>query len=129
TGHSPRGSVTFKDGDTVLRTLPLTGQDSARHSQRFAIGAHQLTVVYSGDAANAPSTSDSVVLEVGPTGSLTRVSASANPSVYGAALTLSASVTGNRALQGGSVTFYDGAATLGGASISGNGLNGTASLA
>jgi hypothetical protein len=52
------GSVTFRDGETTLATLPLSG-GSATYTRNsgLTIGLHDLTAVYGGDATHAPATS------------------------------------------------------------------------
>ncbi len=53
--------------------------------------------------------------------SATTLSSSANPSVYGNAVTLTATVTGSGGTPGGTVTFKDGAVVLGTATLNGSG--------
>jgi RHS repeat-associated protein len=58
TGASPTGTVTFKDGTTVIGTAALSaaGQASLAKSNLSA-GLRAITAVYAGDANNAASTS------------------------------------------------------------------------
>ena len=53
--------------------------------------------------------------------SITTLASSANPSGYGNAVTLTATVTGSGGTPGGTVTFKDGAAVLGTATLNGSG--------
>jgi len=53
--------------------------------------------------------------------SITTLNSSANPSVYGNAVTLTATVTGSGGTPGGTVTFKDGAAVLGTATLNASG--------
>lgn len=58
------GTVTFTDGGTTA-TVPLDGTGVATWKpQSFAMGAHSITAVYSGDASYQPSTSTPVALTV-----------------------------------------------------------------
>jgi hypothetical protein len=58
TGSSPTGTVTFKDGGTVLGTSTLNGSGQAFFTtSSLSVGSHTITAVYSGDANNAASTS------------------------------------------------------------------------
>jgi hypothetical protein len=59
TGSSPTGTVTFKDGTTVIcSTVTLSSGGSAScTTSALAVGSHSITAVYSGDSNNAASTS------------------------------------------------------------------------
>ena len=73
-GSSPfaSGTVTFKQGTTVLGTAPLVEQSAADVAQlpvpqfasTYAIGSHTITAVYSGDSTHVGSTSAPVTLTV-----------------------------------------------------------------
>jgi hypothetical protein len=45
---TPAGSVTFKDGTTVLKTVTLSGGEAKLASSTLAAGEHSITAVYSG---------------------------------------------------------------------------------
>src|SRR5205823_7739980 len=47
---APTGSVTFKDGATVLGSAPLTNGKAALRVSNLTIGSHPITVAYPGDA-------------------------------------------------------------------------------
>jgi uncharacterized repeat protein (TIGR01451 family) len=58
TGASPTGTVTFKDGATVLGSGTLNGSGVATFTTpSLAVGSHSITAAYAGDANNSPSTS------------------------------------------------------------------------
>jgi hypothetical protein len=58
TGSSPTGTVQFMDGAASLGTpVALTASTATLTSSTLSAGTHPITAVYSGDAANAPSTS------------------------------------------------------------------------
>jgi hypothetical protein len=57
TGTSPTGTVTFKDGTTVLGTGPVSGGHASFTISTLALGSHAITAAYSGDGSNTPSTS------------------------------------------------------------------------
>jgi trimeric autotransporter adhesin len=64
-GPTPAGTVTFKEGATILGTQILDATSSAMLSTNgFAAGSHSITVTYSGDVIYAPSTSPIFVLMV-----------------------------------------------------------------
>lgn len=54
---TPTGSVMFLDGTTVLATVPLSGLTATYTTSTLALGLHNITAVYSGDAIFAPLTS------------------------------------------------------------------------
>jgi hypothetical protein len=50
----PTGSVTFRDGTTLLATVALDANGHASYATNtLAIGAHAISASYSGDAGNA----------------------------------------------------------------------------
>lgn len=65
---APTGTLTFLDGTRSLGTTPLVtspkGAQVGEIHVHFTSGQHSLTARYSGDAANAPSTSAAVSLRV-----------------------------------------------------------------
>ena len=118
TGTAPTGTVTFLDGATPLTTVALSGGQASIDTSFMATGSHSLTASYSGDTNNTGGTSPTVTETVtasGPTSTL--LTTSPNPIAAGQSATLTAVVSG--ASPGGTVTFKDGAITLGSASISG----------
>jgi hypothetical protein len=56
-GGSPTGTVTFKDGATVLAVRPLAGGRSTLTIRTLSAGTHSITAVYSGNSTFAASTS------------------------------------------------------------------------
>jgi hypothetical protein len=58
TGVSPTGTVTLKNGDTVLGTATLNASGQATFTtSSLSVGTHSITATYNGDANNSPSTS------------------------------------------------------------------------
>ena len=124
---TPTGSVTFYDGSTALKTASLSGGSTTFTTTALATASHAITAVYNGNATLATSTSSVLSETVNPDGSTAVVTSSADPSVFGQSVTLTATVTANAPGGGkptGSVTFLDGTSTLGTATLSG----GTATL-
>ena len=119
TGKSVSGSLQFLDGNTVLATVPLVACPTAFSTSALGVGVHQITVVYSGDANNAPSTSaaltHTVTAPLATTSST--LSASASSVVAGQALNLSVTVSASSGdgsnLPTGTVQFMDGSVALG----------------
>ena len=127
-GVAATGSVKFLDGTTQIGTAVLAGNPGAAS---FAIstltaGSHSISASYQGDQNNGPA-SASIAQTVNLTPTVTAVSATPDPGIAGKAVTLTASVTvaSGSGKTTGTVTFSDGAASLGTANV---GAGGTASL-
>ena len=119
------GTVTFKDGGVTLGTATLsTGTAYFTVSAGALVaGSHVLTAVYGGDATNPASTSAALSQTVSVASSSIVAASSANPSLSGQSITLTAVVTPYAA--SGTVTFLDGSNVLGTATLN----LGTAKLA
>ena len=68
-GATPTGSVTFRDGATVLHTSTVAS-GTATWSQTLANGLHVVTANYGGDTTNAPSTSTATLVQVSAAGNV-----------------------------------------------------------
>jgi len=122
-GATPGGTVTFKDGSTVLGTGPLNASGSASMiTTTLSVGSHPVTAVYSGDANDATSTSAVVTEIVKLATTSTALAATPNPANQGTAVTLTATVIGNGVTPTGTVTFYDGASAIGTGSLNAAGV-------
>ncbi len=121
-GATPTGTVTFKDGGSVIGTAPLNGSGQAALSYgALGAGAHTITAEYGGDAVYGASTSAPFSQTVSQGSSTTALTASANPSAFGQSVTFTASVSGTGATATGTVTFKDGATPLGTGTLNGSG--------
>src|SRR5437660_12042488 len=117
---TPTGTVTFNDGATVLGPGTLSGGTATLTTSGLAGGVHSITAIYSGDANFAGSTSPALTQTVNKAGDSTSVASSNNPSIFGSAVTFTATVTSSAtSIPTGTVTFQDGAATLGTGMLSG----------
>ena len=113
-GIKPAGSVTFMDGSTQACIGAVVSTQVATCSWTpTAQGARSVTAVYSGDTANVGSTSAILTETVGINNGTLTLGSSANPSLAGNSLTLTASIGGY--LPTGSVQFTDGGTNLGSA--------------
>ena len=124
-GVAITGTVTFKDGATVLGTGSVgAGGVATFSSSTLAVGQHPMVASYSGDANNLAATSSMLLQTVQIAGTSVTLISSANPALTGAPLTLTSTVTGTGT--GGSVTgtvtFEDGTATLGAANVNSAGV-------
>ena len=122
----PTGTIEFLDGATVLGTSTVNASGTATLAiSTLTFGTQSITATYEGDIDHAVSTSTALsekVVEVA-TASL---SSSTNPSIFGTNVVVTAKITGVGSLiPTGTVTFSDGAATLGTATLD---ATGTASL-
>lgn len=118
----PTGSVVFSDGVSTLGTVTLDGAGKAGFTPAaMAVGSHTLLANYSGDGnysaafATLVQTIQSATTQVVLTGS-------ANPATYQAAITFSATVTGNGGTATGTVTFTDGGTSIGTGTLNGSGV-------
>jgi hypothetical protein len=123
--HPVTGTLTFKDGSTVLATLNLTNSQASFTTTRLPPGTHHITAVYSGGnyAASASPTKTLTVSGSGPVGragTVTSLTASLGSTTVGHSVTLTASVRAtNGATPSGTVTFKDGSTVVGTATLSG----------
>ena len=123
TGGTATGTVTFKDGATTLGTGTLDGfGQTTLSTSALAVGSHSITAVYGGDSNFITSTSPVLTQSVGMNASTTALTSSANPSAYNQSVTFTATVTGSGGTPGGTVTFKDGATTLGTGTLDGSGV-------
>jgi hypothetical protein len=122
-GGTPTGTVTFKQGFTVLGTANLSGGVATFATSAFNVGQLNYTAAYSGDASFAASTSSPITQTVTKASTTTAVSSSLNPSPIGTLVTFTAQVTASTgASTSGSVTFKDGATTLATATLNSSGI-------
>lgn len=131
-GASPQGSITFYvDGQAVLigGIGPPVGLLNSSNQASYLLsyylgtvpveaGVHSISAIYSGDTTTVGSTSNAVTQTVTAISTTTALSSTPNPSLNGQSVTLTATVSGtpfsaNVPQQIGSVTFFDGASSLG----------------
>jgi hypothetical protein len=124
---TPTGTVTFKEGTSTLFTASLNASGVATFTtSSLAAGSHSIAAVYGGDANFAPSTSPALTQTVNApalAATTTSLGTSVNPSAYGQAVTLTATVSASAGsgTPTGSVTFRDGQAVLGSVALDGSG--------
>ena len=64
TPASATGTVAFQDGSTSLGSPSLTAGTASLSLSTLSVGTHSLTVAYSGDAADSPSTSAPITVTI-----------------------------------------------------------------
>jgi len=118
-GNNPTGTVQFKDGAANLGApVPIVESTTTLRISTLGEGTHSISAVYGGDGSNTGSTSNVLAHTVYATISTgISLSSGANPSTAGASVFLTAVVTGDNPT--GNVTFRDGGASLGSASLAG----------
>jgi hypothetical protein len=124
TAGTPTGTVTFKNGASVLGTKALSGGATLLTTSALSGGTHSITATYNGDTNFLTSVSPGLSQVVKPAPTATTVASSRNPSTFGQAVTFTSKVTSGVGTPPGTVTFKDGASTIGTGSLSG----GTATL-
>ncbi len=111
---TPAGTITFRDGGTLLGTAALDGAGVATLSglTQLALGGHGLTADYGGSASFLASQgAASLTVQQGTTA--VAVASSLNPSRYGRPVTFTATVTSSGGTPDGTVTFREGETVLG----------------
>ena len=106
----PTGSVSFKDGAAILGSAAVVAGQATFATSTLAGGSHTITAAYGGDS-NFIASSASLVQMVNQQSTTTTLAASVNPSIFGQAVVLTATVSPGTAT--GTVTFKDGAVVLG----------------
>jgi sugar lactone lactonase YvrE len=123
------GAVSFRQGSTVLGTANINTATATPSSgvatitlTDLPVGTDRVIAVYGGNSGYATSTSSPVVQTVISATTKTAIASAANPAIAGAALSLTATVTGNGGIPGGTVNFLDGASALGSAPLNAQGV-------
>ncbi len=105
------GVVTFLDGATSLGTGTLTAGVATFTTSTLTVGPHSITASYAGDSNYAASVSSSLTETINKqTGETITLTSSLNPAVFSNSVTFTATVPNNAT---GTVTFYDGATSIG----------------
>jgi hypothetical protein len=113
---APTGTVTFKDGATVLGSAPVANGKAVLRLSNLAVGSHPVTATYQGDA-NYKGSSAAMTQTVAPAAvtTTTTLQSSDRSAVVGEQIALTAHVVPSvgSATPTGPVTFKDGSKVLG----------------
>lgn len=90
---TPEGAVTFKDGTTTLGTVTLSSGQAAFTTSSLSVASHSVTAVFAGNTSFKTSTSSTLKQAVSKAGSSTAVASSVNPSMFGQAVSFTATVS------------------------------------
>jgi hypothetical protein len=119
----PTGTVTFMDGSTTLGAATLNASGLASFpTAALVVGSHSITAIYNGDVNFNTSTSGLITQVVNKANTTTGVVSSANPSIVGASVTFTATVSATAPGAGtptGTVTFFDGTTSLSAVALTG----------
>ena len=124
----PTGTVTFRDGTTVLGTAPVNAAGQATLAVSLGVGNHALTASFAGTGGFADSTSAVAAVTVNRAATTVALGSSVNPAATGQAVTFTATVAAVAPGAGtptGTVTFKDGNVILGTVAV---GAGGTATF-
>jgi len=118
----PTGTVTFTDGSVTLGTVVLdsTGEGNLGISS-LAVGTHRVNATYPGNA-NFAGSKGAILHAVDKSATATTIKSSRNPAGAGTPVTFTATVhtvAPGSGIPQGTVTFWDGAMTLGTVALSG----------
>jgi sugar lactone lactonase YvrE len=125
TGGVPSGPVAFLDGSSTLGTAVLNAQGIATLTvpgSAWTVGTHSLTATYGGDAGDSASLSPTVLETINLASTTSTLNASASPAAQGSTVTFTVIVKGNGGIPSGSVTLFDGAASVGSATLNSAGI-------
>ena len=118
TPASAAGTVIFYDGTVVLTQATVAGGVAVYTTDTLALGLHQLSAVYSGDAPDAPSASPALTLQITPGAALVTLSPAVATAPYGSLVPLIATIVPATAT--GTITLQDSVSgTVGQATIVG----------
>ncbi len=123
TSGTPTGTITFLDGATVLGTVPLNASGVATLTVSFSTpGTHPITASYPATGPYQAGTSAVVNEVVQNFSTSSTLTSSVNPVLISSATVLTATLTSSAGTPTGTVTFYDGAASIGTATLNANGV-------
>jgi hypothetical protein len=120
----PAGTVTFLDGTATIGSSVLNGSGVATFStSTLVVGTHNITASYAGNGNFTGSTSTVLSEVVQKASTSIAVSSSQNPLTINQSVTLTAKLSWSNSLTPtGTVTFLDGATTIGSSAVNGSGV-------
>jgi hypothetical protein len=123
---NPGGSVTFKDGSTLLGSGTLTSAGTATFTTAaLGVGSHSITASYAGTTGFAASPSSTLTETIKQIATSTTLTTSTASPVFGQAVTLTATVkvaSPSTVTPTGTVTFKNGSTLLGTGAVGSGGV-------
>ena len=116
------GTVTFKDGATVLGVGTVSGSTAALTTSALVVATHDIIAVYGGDGTHSAATSPDLFQQVDKASPTLTLSTS-GPSTYGGTVTITTTLPVGTT---GTVTVTSGGVTLGSGAV--NPTTGTATI-
>ena len=104
------GTVTLRDGATLLGTCLLAGGTCDLTTATLALGAHSITASYPGDAGHAGSSSPVHVQTIVASATTTTLSATPSPAPFGGLVRVTVRVDSTTGVPTGTVSLVDAAA-------------------
>ena len=119
TAGAPSGTVDFRNGATSIAGCSAAAVSAGRATcttTALPTGTLSITAAYSGDASYTAATSGALTQTVNAAKTIPTVglASSANPSLLGASVTFTATVSGNSGAPTGTVSFQNGANAIAG---------------
>jgi uncharacterized repeat protein (TIGR03803 family) len=124
---TPTGTVTFSEGQTILGTATILGNQATLPVGVLPVGKNLITATYTGDS-NYLGSAGSTSHVVNQASTTVNLSSGQNPSGLGQPVTFTANIQPQYGGQAsGGVNFYDSGTLLGAASVGNNSANFTTS--
>lgn len=122
-GGPPTGVVILLDNGSPIGEISLNSNGVATFGPSpLNVGSHPITAQYESDGTFSSSTSQAIVQIINGKPTAVTLSSSLNPALSGQSVTFTATVTGPVGPPTGTVTFLDGATSLGVSTLNGNGM-------
>ncbi|MBB5055739.1 sugar lactone lactonase YvrE [Granulicella aggregans] len=121
-GIQPTGTITFKDGATVLGTGLINGGTATFDTASLSVGTHSIIASYAGDGSTQAITSSAYPQTINAAGTSVALASSASPATFGNLLTFTATATSTAGPLTGTVKFEDNGTTIGSGALSSTGV-------
>jgi uncharacterized repeat protein (TIGR03803 family) len=118
-GVTPTGTVTFEENQAAVGTVTMSGGQAAFPITFTQRGTLPITASYSGDISYNPVNSALLKQAVTQYTTTTSMVSNLNPSIFGQAVTLTATVSSSGTTATGKVYFKSGTTTIGNGTLSG----------
>ena len=118
-GSPSSGTMKFFDGVVLIGSATPSSGSAAITLANLSVGAHPISATFGGSASYNPSTSPGLAFTVGAAPTATALAATPNPAQVGSTVTLMATVTSALGTPSGAVSFLDGRAIIGTATLAG----------